>query len=110
MGVAWGGDPARHDVDRVDLLAVSGDPLQAPTLRGTDLDRELRPELREESLQRRPLAEGHLPPLAAEDVRRPVRHAAPVATGASPGRKKPGWRSARAASASPSERLVRLSI
>ncbi len=56
------------EVERVHLDAVSGDSPQGATLGGTDLHRQLRLELAEHALQRRPLAERHLPCLGPQEL------------------------------------------
>jgi hypothetical protein len=52
----------------VDLGRVLGDPVQGSSLRRPDLDREGGFDLRQEPLDREPLAVGHLPVAAAHDV------------------------------------------
>ena len=49
------------EVEGVDLLAGGGDAAEAAALRGADLDRQPRLQRREDSLQRRPFTERHLP-------------------------------------------------
>ena len=60
---------AANHVDRMNLLAVGGDPRQAAALGGADLEREARLHLGEDALERGPLAERHLPGLDLEDRR-----------------------------------------
>jgi len=46
-----------REIDRVDLSAVGGDPLQASALGGSDLERQLGTQLGEDALDCGPLPE-----------------------------------------------------
>jgi hypothetical protein len=64
LGVCRRRDLRLGDVDRMDLLAVSGDALQAATLGRADLDCESRLELAEKPFDDRSLPQRHLPAIA----------------------------------------------
>jgi hypothetical protein len=57
-----------NEIEGMDLAAMRGDTPQRTTLSRADLDCELRLELGQDSIERRPLAEGHLARTCREQV------------------------------------------